>query len=110
MSRAISNLLANASKYASTQVLVSFAKDGSVLKIAVEDDGPGVGADDRERVFQPFTRLEMSQQIDPAGHGLGLAIVRQVARWHGGEVRVDESPRLGGARFELSVGLRGAVP
>jgi len=109
MSRAISNLLANALKYASNRILVSFTKDGSVLRIAVEDDGPGVDADDRERVFQPFSRLEMSQQVDPTGHGLGLAIVRQVARWHDGEVRVDESPRLGGARFELSVALRHAA-
>ena len=110
MSRAIANLLENASKYAKAQVLVSFETAERFCEIVVEDDGPGVGIDDRERVFQPFTRLEMSQQTDPSGHGLGLAIVKQVARWHGGEVYVDESPRLGGARFVLSIELCSVSP
>ena len=108
LSRAIGNLLENAAKYAKARVLVSLQERGPFCEILVEDDGPGVEADDRERVFQPFARLEMSQQVDPTGHGLGLAIVRQVARWHGGDVSVNESSRLGGARFVLSVALRRA--
>jgi signal transduction histidine kinase len=66
--------------------------------LVVEDDGPGVPPGDREAVFQPFVSRK------PGGTGLGLALVSQVVRAHGGSIRVDESP-LGGARFEAVLPL-----
>jgi two-component system, OmpR family, sensor kinase ParS len=68
--------------------------------ISVDDDGPGVPPAERERLFEPFTRVEGSRGRDSGGMGLGLAIVRSVAEWHGGEASISDSP-LGGARVSL---------
>jgi signal transduction histidine kinase len=67
----------------------------------VDDDGPGVPARERHRLFEPFTRVEDSRGRDSGGVGLGLAIVKSVAEWHGGEARIGDSP-LGGARVSIS--------
>jgi signal transduction histidine kinase len=67
----------------------------------VDDDGPGVPPRERERLFEPFTRLEGSRGRDSGGVGLGLAIVKSVAEWHGGEAHISDSP-LGGARISIS--------
>jgi two-component system, OmpR family, sensor kinase ParS len=69
--------------------------------IHVDDDGAGIPAPDRERLFEPFVRLDGSRDRESGGFGLGLAIVRQVARWHGGEASITESP-LGGARVTIA--------
>jgi signal transduction histidine kinase len=69
--------------------------------INVDDDGPGIPPNDRERLFEPFTRLEGARDRESGGVGLGLAIVRSVAEWHGGEARITDSP-LGGARVSIS--------
>jgi signal transduction histidine kinase len=69
--------------------------------IHVDDDGAGIPAPDRERVFEPFARLDQSRDRDSGGFGLGLAIVRQVARWHGGDAFISESP-LGGTRVTIA--------
>ena len=74
---------------------------GSRTTISVDDDGPGVPIVERERLFEPFTRLEGSRGRDSGGVGLGLAIVKSVAEWHGGEARISDSP-LGGARISIS--------
>jgi two-component system, OmpR family, sensor histidine kinase PrrB len=66
----------------------------------VDDDGPGVETAERERIFERFAR---GNGAGSAGYGLGLALVRQQARLHGGEASVSESP-LGGARFEVRLG------
>ncbi len=101
MTHALLNLLRNAVRYAASQVEVGLTRDaaGNML-LSVADDGPGIAPADRARIFEPFTRLDESRQRATGGFGLGLAIVRRVARWHGGEVEVDDS-RLGGARFLL---------
>jgi len=101
MSRAVSNILRNAAHYADSAVRVSAKADGGVVQITIDDDGPGIPASDRERIFEPFTRLDTSRTRASGGHGHGLAIVHRIMEWHQGEVYVDVSP-LGGARFCLS--------
>jgi signal transduction histidine kinase len=100
MARALVNLLRNARAHALTTVLVSLREESGRTVLAVDDDGAGVPASERERLFEPFTRLDDSRARDSGGFGLGLAIVRQVARWHGGEAAITDSP-LGGARVSI---------
>ena len=66
----------------------------------MEDDGPGIPAPDRARVFEPFLRLDASRDRHTGGFGLGLAIVRRIALVHGGEIRLDAAEG-GGARFAM---------
>ena len=70
------------------------------MTIHVDDDGPGIPAESRDQVLQPFTRLDVSRSRKTGGYGLGLAIVQRIMRWHRGEVRVGDAP-LGGARLTL---------
>ncbi len=100
---AIRNLLSNAFKFtrAGQRIRVAVASTGDRCTVVVEDAGPGIPPPDRERVFDPFFRGgEARGSFD--GVGLGLPILRRLARAHGGDVRLDESV-LGGARFELSL-------
>ena len=101
MARAVTNLVRNAAKHASRRVRVGYDTTGQDCRIHVDDDGPGIAAADRERIFEPFVRLDTSRSRDTGGYGLGLAIVRRVAAWHGGGVSVESSV-LGGARFTIS--------
>ncbi|CAA9511257.1 MAG: hypothetical protein AVDCRST_MAG30-2499 [uncultured Solirubrobacteraceae bacterium] len=96
----LDNLLENAVHHGRPggAVRVSLS-DGPSPEVAVEDDGPGIADEDRERVFEPFARLEASG--DGPGSGLGLAVVAQQARHHGASVAVDRSEALGGARFTV---------
>ena len=98
MSRALLNLVQNAVRYASRLVHVSLAAraDGA-YELIVDDDGPGIPARDRDKIFEPFIRLDESRD---RGAGLGLAIVQRVAAAHHGDISVHGSP-LGGARFIL---------
>jgi signal transduction histidine kinase len=104
--RALSNLIGNALCFARTQVKVTARRRGELLICEVEDDGPGVPAADRQRIFEPFTRLDVPEPDDkkrPRGsHGLGLAIVRRIAERHHGSVEVDSSA-FGGALFRLTL-------
>lgn len=97
LGRALDNLIANALRFAKQHVQVRVESSGEWVEISVEDDGPGIPADRRERVLEPFVQLER----DHAHTGLGLAIVHRILQGHGGEVRVDNSPRLGGAWIRL---------
>ena len=101
MERALVNVIRNAVRYASSRVAVTVERAGARTVINVDDDGPGVPPDERDRLFQPFTRLQNSRGRDSGGVGLGLAIVRSIAEWHGGEARISDSP-LGGARVSIS--------
>jgi two-component system osmolarity sensor histidine kinase EnvZ len=67
----------------------------------VEDDGPGIPPDRREEAMRPFTRLDPARNQDTPGVGLGLAIVADIARTHGGSLRLGHSEALGGLRAEL---------
>lgn len=90
MSRVLDNLLNNALRYSHTTVQVSLLLDGSQATLIVEDDGPGIEADARERVFEPFVRLDPSRDRATGGCGLGLAIVHSIATAMGGNVVCDE--------------------
>ena len=100
MARALVNLLRNAKAHAVATVLVSLREESGRTVLEVDDDGAGVPMAERERLFEPFARLDDSRGRDSGGFGLGLAIVRQVARWHGGEATITDSP-LGGARVSV---------
>ncbi len=72
------------------------------LTVTVDDDGPGIPVDQREDVFKPFFRLDDARNVDEGGSGLGLAIARDIARSHGGEITLADSP-LGGLRVTVRV-------
>jgi two-component system osmolarity sensor histidine kinase EnvZ len=97
--RCLGNLIGNAHRYGSHVWLSGEAGEDGV-DILIDDDGPGIPADDRERVFQPFIRLDASRNPATGGIGLGLTIARDVARTHGGDVRLETSPR-GGLRARV---------
>jgi signal transduction histidine kinase len=101
--RAIGNLIDNGLKYGS-KVSVEAVEDSGYLRIAIDDTGPGLPEKELERVFEPFYRLESSRSRETGGVGLGLAIVRQIARGHGGDV-VLENRSGGGLRAVLSLPL-----
>ncbi|EBC1157709.1 two-component system sensor histidine kinase RstB [Salmonella enterica] len=109
MSRVLDNLLNNALRYSRTTVQVSLLLDGSQATLIVEDDGPGIEADARERVFEPFVRLDPSRDRATGGCGLGLAIVHSIALAMGGSVVCDES-ELGGAKFSFHWPVWHAMP
>ncbi|MEO9274034.1 ATP-binding protein [Marinomonas sp. 5E14-1] len=100
ISRALQNLILNASKYAASTITVSFAQDSERWQFDIEDDGPGIPFEDRDKVFIPFQRLDNSRTRASGGYGLGLAIVQRIAFWHGGAVLIDES-ESGGAKFSF---------
>ena len=101
--RVVQNLVGNAVRYGDHQVLVSGGiNDCGMAYVCVEDDGPGIPEDERERVFEAFARLDDSRTRASGGYGLGLSIVSRIAYWFGGSVKVDQSPSLGGARFTMT--------
>ncbi|MEU0224368.1 HAMP domain-containing sensor histidine kinase [Streptomyces sp. NPDC006284] len=100
LGRVLANLLDNAQRHARSAVEVSVRRDGDLAVLAVADDGEGVPAADRERIFERFVRLDAARSRDDGGAGLGLAIARDVAVRHGGTLTVHDAP-AGGALFEL---------
>ena len=101
LSRALVNVVRNAARYANTRVALTVETAGERTVINVDDDGPGIPPGERERLFEPFTRLEGARDRESGGVGLGLAIVKSVAEWHGGSARISDSP-LGGARVSIT--------
>jgi two-component system OmpR family sensor kinase len=100
--RAVGNLLRNAQKYAASQVALQARRDGFRVEITVEDDGPGIPDDERERIFEPFFRLDRSRDRSTGGFGLGLSIARKAVALHGGTLVVERA-QMGGARFVISL-------
>jgi signal transduction histidine kinase len=98
------NLLDNAVKYgpAGQCVRVAVRRHGAEVRITVDDEGPGIPAADRERVWNPYCRLRRDLEAATGGSGIGLAVVRDVATQHGGTTRVEEAPG-GGARIVVSL-------
>lgn len=101
LSRAAANLLHNAVRYATQRVELRVELADGKRYLHVDDDGAGIPAADRERLFEPFTRLDSSRDRQSGGSGIGLAIVKQIARWHGGTARISESG-LGGTRVSIT--------
>jgi two-component system, OmpR family, osmolarity sensor histidine kinase EnvZ len=97
--RCLGNLIANGARYG-THVWLTGQPVEDGVDIFVDDDGPGIPPGERDHVFQPFIRLDSSRNPSTGGIGLGLTIARDVARSHGGDVRLETSPR-GGLRARV---------
>jgi len=91
LERVLRNLLDNAAKFARSEVQVTVARRDGWVELEVADDGPGIPAEDRSRVFDRFTRLDPSRDALHGGTGLGLAIARDIVRGHGGRIEVADS-------------------
>jgi two-component system osmolarity sensor histidine kinase EnvZ len=99
--RLLTNLISNAFRHG-RNVEVSAAHGGGTLTVIIDDNGPGIPEDMREEVFRPFVRLDEARNQDASGTGLGLAIARDIARSHGGDISLEDSP-LGGLRATVRV-------
>ncbi len=99
--RCIANLVSNAARFASS-ISITGHRDHRWLIVTVDDDGPGIPQEMREEVFKPFLRLDDARNQDQGGTGLGLAIARDIARSHGGDILLGDSP-LGGLRASVRV-------
>ncbi len=99
--RLLSNLVSNAVRYGD-RIEISAEHAARWLTVTVDDDGPGIPQDKRELAFRPFHRLDEARTMDAGRSGLGLAIARDIARSHGGDVTLADSP-LGGLRATVRV-------
>jgi signal transduction histidine kinase len=95
--RVVFNLIDNAVKYG-RRARLSLSRDAQWIVLLVDDDGPGIAADKRELLLEPFVRLEGSRNRQTGGAGLGLAIVRNLIEAHGGQIQISDAPG-GGARI-----------
>lgn len=101
--RAVENLIGNAVRYGGT-AQVEVALGPRSLRVSVDDAGPGIPEDRMEEAMRPFARLDAARQLTPGqGVGLGLAIAADVARAHGGQLRLERSPVLGGLRANIVI-------
>jgi signal transduction histidine kinase len=101
LARAVANLVDNAVRHTRTKVCVEVRADGAYHLVTVTDDGPGIPVADRARVFDRFTRLDDARARDAGGAGLGLAIVRELVRRHGGTVHLTDATPAPGLRAEI---------
>jgi two-component system osmolarity sensor histidine kinase EnvZ len=99
--RCLANLVSNAARFAPS-IAITGHRDHRWLTVTIDDDGPGIPAKMREEVFKPFLRLDDARNQDEGGTGLGLAIARDIARSHGGDIVLGDSP-LGGLRATVRV-------
>lgn len=98
----VRNLTDNARRHARSAVNIELRERGEIVELVVDDDGPGVPIADRERIFERFVRLDSARARDAGGSGLGLSIVREIARAHRGHVTVLDAPS-GGAHFVVTL-------
>ena len=99
--RCLTNLVANAARHGK-RVEISGRHEYGWLTITVDDDGPGIPAENREDAFRPFHRFDDARNLDSTGTGLGLTIARDIARGHGGDLVLEDSP-LGGLRAVVRI-------
>ncbi len=102
LKRALMNLVTNALKYGDSATVTLSPPSGGLLRLAVDDDGPGIPEAELEHVFQPFQRLEPSRNRETGGMGLGLPIARNILRAHGGDVTLANRPG-GGLRAVVTL-------
>jgi signal transduction histidine kinase len=100
--RVLRNLGDNAARHAASRVHIALHARGGDVVLTVDDDGPGIPESERERVLRRFVRLDEARSRDDGGSGLGLSIVDEVVRAHGGSTQIVKSP-LGGARVEVTL-------
>jgi signal transduction histidine kinase len=105
LTRVLRNLTDNAARHAAGCVELSVEEDTGEAVVGVLDDGPGIPVAERERVFDRFVRLDASRERRAGGAGLGLAIAREIARAHGGDVGIVEAAS-GGAHLRLRLPVR----
>ena len=106
LGRLVRNLVENAARHARSTVQLAVAAEDGGARLDVVDDGPGIPAEERERVFDRFYRADFSRSRDTGGTGLGLAIARAIAEGHGGELRLVDS--VAGAHFVLDLPADGS--
>jgi len=99
--RCLANLVSNAARHGNA-ISITGHRDHRYLTVTVDDDGPGIPPTMREEVFKPFLRLDDARNQDEGGTGLGLAIARDIARSHGGDITLGDSP-MGGLRAAVRV-------
>jgi two-component system osmolarity sensor histidine kinase EnvZ len=99
--RLLANLVGNAQRYGK-KLDFTIENDGETMAVHIDDDGPGIPVERREDAFRPFYRLDESRNQDNGNSGLGLAIARDIARSHGGDIELDRSP-LGGLRATVTL-------
>jgi signal transduction histidine kinase len=108
MERVLANLIENAIKYSPASTAISISAritEDAELEFTVDDEGPGIPAADRERIFEPFFRNLVAERSKVSGHGLGLAICRSIVLAHGGHIEVGDRPG-GGARIRVFLPAR----
>jgi two-component system osmolarity sensor histidine kinase EnvZ len=103
LKRAITNLVSNAARFGD-QIVIRAATEGQWIRIEVDDNGPGIPPSERENVFKPFYRIDHARNVDEGNSGLGLAIARDIAKSHGGEIALGQSS-MGGLRAIISLPL-----
>ena len=104
LSQVFRNVIDNARSFsqAGGEVRVALSRERGQAMVRIDDDGPGIAPHLREEVFKPFLRLDDARNQDEGGTGLGLAIARDIARSHGGDIILSDSP-LGGLRATVRV-------
>jgi signal transduction histidine kinase len=108
LSRVVSNLVDNALRYATSMVELSVRQEGQQAVVSVSDDGPGIPAADRERIWERFARLDDDRSRASGGSGLGLAMVRELTAAHGGTVSVTSRQPGPGATFVVRLPVAAA--
>lgn len=107
LQRALQNILDNARRYGGGEMDVGIEETDDTIRICVDDYGSGIPDAERERVFEPYVRLESSRARHTGGSGLGLAIARAIIRAHGGEIQIrsrpDADPTATGARLQIDL-------
>jgi signal transduction histidine kinase len=106
LDRVIANLLDNAARHARSGVGVTVSRRDDTARLVVDDDGPGIPASERQRVFERFARLDDARARDRGGAGLGLSLVKAIVERHRGRVAIDDSPS-GGARVIVELPVCG---